>query len=229
MSSEPVVRDLRPEDAEAVARLHIEGIHKGFISSLGLKFTTALYEAIAASPYGFGYVVELDGRVVGFATWATDLGALYKSVLLRKGHKLIFVLARRLLSFKNIKRMCETLLYASRAEKMSFPPAEFLSMAISPEGRRKGLASQLVQKGFAECARRGVDKLKILACADLEAINKMYERLGFERVTQIESHGVLSNVYVVPTDFFQITQKPAGPGSLVHPSPPPPEGGGQPR
>ena len=73
---------------------------------------------------------------------------------------------------------------------------------------------------------QGYANVKILACADLEAINKMYERLGFERVAQIENHGVLSNVYVVPTDFFQMTQKPDSP---VCPSPPPPGGGGQPR
>jgi len=33
--------------AKPIAKLHIEGINEGFISSLGIDFVTSLYEAIA--------------------------------------------------------------------------------------------------------------------------------------------------------------------------------------
>jgi hypothetical protein len=36
-----------------IAKLHIEGISTGFISSLGIDFVTALYEAIAKSKLNF--------------------------------------------------------------------------------------------------------------------------------------------------------------------------------
>ncbi len=42
-------KQLQSEHAEQVARLHIEGIRTGFISSLGIDFVTALYEANAKS------------------------------------------------------------------------------------------------------------------------------------------------------------------------------------
>ena len=42
--------------AEQVARLHIEGIPAGFVSSLGLEFVTTLYEAIIRTKTSFGFV-----------------------------------------------------------------------------------------------------------------------------------------------------------------------------
>ena len=60
------------KDAEEVAKLHIEGIHKGFISTLGVTFVKALYEAIAESEYGFGYVAKLDDRVKGFIAFTEN-------------------------------------------------------------------------------------------------------------------------------------------------------------
>jgi RimJ/RimL family protein N-acetyltransferase len=41
------IRQLRVEDARQVAELHITGIQTGFISSLGIDFVTAVYQAIA--------------------------------------------------------------------------------------------------------------------------------------------------------------------------------------
>jgi len=47
------LRPITSLDAPAVAALHIEGIGTGFISSLGIDFVTALYEAIAKSKLNF--------------------------------------------------------------------------------------------------------------------------------------------------------------------------------
>jgi hypothetical protein len=64
------------------------------------------------------------------------------------------------------------------------------------------LASRFVKTGFEECRRRGVKELKILAATTIGPINKMYEKFGFKVAAQIENHGIVSNVYVVPTDHF---------------------------
>jgi ribosomal protein S18 acetylase RimI-like enzyme len=200
--SEVHIRELRPEDAREAAKLHISGIPTSFIGSLGLDFVTALYEAIAISNYGYGFVAEADGRIVGFATFATNLNALYKSVIIRKGPRLAFSLAAKMFSFSRIKKALETLFYPARIKKMDLPDAEFLSMVIVEEARGKGLATQMVRKGFAEAAARGIKKLKILAAIDIRPINAMYEKFGFTLVSRIENHGILSNVYVADTNHF---------------------------
>jgi len=74
---------------------------------------------------------------------------------------------------------------------------------ISEEARGQGLATKLVQKGFEEGARRGVKELKVFAAVGIKAGNKMYEKLGFKLVGQMDSHGITSNVYVASTNHFQ--------------------------
>jgi ribosomal protein S18 acetylase RimI-like enzyme len=196
-----------PEHAAEVAELHISGIGTGFISSLGSGFTTALYQGIAKSGDGFGFVALKDGKVIGFSSFTTNLGGLYKSVLLRSGLKFMFILAWRMFSFQRIKKVFETLFYPSRIKKLDLPSAEFLSMSISEAGRGKGLATRLMQKGFDECSSRGIDKIKIFAAVDIVGINKMYEKYGFDLACQMENHGVVSNVYVAETGKNYVERK----------------------
>lgn len=82
---------------------------------------------------------------------------------------------------------------------MNLPSAELLSIVIAEEGRGKGLAKQLIEKGLKECTNRGIDKIKVLVGADNKPANELYQKCGFELVGQIENHGVLSNIYVVET------------------------------
>ena len=190
---------LSPEHAHEVARLHISGIHTGFISSLGIDFVTFLYEAIAESESGFGFVAQRNGEVVGFVAFTTNVNVLYKSVIRRNGLKLALVLARKMFSPATIKKVSETLIYPSRVKKMNLPLAELLSIAVAPQARAKGLATELTQVGFAECVDRRIRKIKVLVGADNSPANKLYLRCGFSLVTQIDSHGIMSNIYVVET------------------------------
>ncbi|MHC4926743.1 MAG: GNAT family N-acetyltransferase [Planctomycetota bacterium] len=188
--------------AQGAAKLHIEGIHMGFISTLGLDFVTSLYTAIAEHDASFGYVALIGDQVVGFATFTTDLKSLYKSVVKKKAFKFMFLLARKMFSWQVIRKVFETLFYPSRIKKLELPEAEFLSMAVSPAARGHGLATRFVKKGFDECSQKGIKELKILAAEKIGPINAMYQKFGFKIYTQIENHGVVSNVYVVPTSHF---------------------------
>jgi ribosomal protein S18 acetylase RimI-like enzyme len=194
---------LSPEHAEQVAKLHISGIYKGFISSLGTDFVTALYCAIAESKHSICMVAVKDNRVLGFAAFTTNLHDLYRSLIFKRGLKFFLILFRRMLSLGTVKKIFETLFYPARIKKMNLPEAEFLSMAIADEARGKGLATKLVRRGFDECAKLGVKELKIFARVDLQAINSMYKKLGFKLAGQMKNHGIVSNVYVARTDHFE--------------------------
>lgn len=187
---------LRTTHASRIAKLHIEGIETGFISSLGIDFVTVLYEAIAKNKSSFGFVAEENDKILGFVAFTTNLNKLYKSVILKKGLRFVFLLAGKMFSLKRMKKVFETLLYPSRIKKMNLPSAELLSIVVVEEGRSKGLATTLMQKGLAECVRRGIEKVKVLVGADNEPANKLYLKCGFELVGQIDNHGVISNIYV---------------------------------
>jgi len=191
---------LLPEHSNEVAKLHISGIPTGFISSYGIDFVTALYEAIATSEHGFGFVALKDTKIVGFSSFTTDVSALYKCVIFRNSIRFALALSKKMLSFHTAKAVFETLFYPKRIKKMNLPSAEFLSMVVAKEARGMGLATALMKSGFHEYAKNGIEKIKILAAVHIVPINKMYEKNGFDLVAQIKNHGVLSNIYVTYTD-----------------------------
>lgn len=195
------VRDITIQDAAEVANLHIEGINTGFISSLGIDFVTALYEAIAQDTSSFGFVVEENDRTLGFVAFTEDLDKLYRAVIVKKGIRFILLLARGVFSLRRLKKILETLFYPARIKKANLPRAELLSIVIAEEQQGRGLATILMQKGLTECSRRKIEKVKVLVGADNERANKLYLKCGFELVRQIDNHGVLSNIYVRRTNL----------------------------
>lgn len=187
---------LNKSHSASVARLHIEGISTGFISSLGVGFVSALYEAIAEDDNSFGFVAIEGDKVLGFVAFTANLSKLYKSVLVKNGFRFFFILSGKLISLNTIKKIWSNLFYPKKMKEMDLPDAELLSIAVAPEGRGKGIAGQLTQAGFNECAKRGIDKVKVLVAADNDAANKLYVKCGFEFETRIDSHGHISNIYI---------------------------------
>lgn len=194
-----VITDIKHDHAAHIAKLHMQGISTGFISSLGIGFVTALYEAIAENESSFGFVAEQENRILGFVAFSTNLSKLYKYVILKKGFKFAFVLIRKMFSFKVLKKVWENIFYPSKMAKLDLPDAELLSIVVAPQGRGKGIAKQPVGAGFRECKMRGIDKVKVLVAVQNEMANKLYLKCGFELVAQIKNHGIFSNVYVVDT------------------------------
>jgi len=186
--------------AHDIAQLHIQGINTGFISSLGIDFVAALYEAIAQSKSSFGFAVEDNGKVLGFVTFTTNLNKLYKSIIAKKGWRFALLLAGKIFSLQRVKKVFETLFYPNRVKKMHLPSAELLSIVVNPGQCRRGLATQLVQKGFEHCQKIGLNKVKVLVAADNEPANKLYLKCGFKLVGQIDNHGVKSNIYQAQTN-----------------------------
>ncbi|MDH4201594.1 MAG: GNAT family N-acetyltransferase [Phycisphaerae bacterium] len=200
-----MIEPLQKHNAAQIAQLHIAGIPTGFISSLGKKFVAALYEAIAESPYGFGLVYEADGRVVGFVAFSTDIKGLYKSIIKKNVISFGFLLCGKLFSFQTIKKIFETLFYPSRSETQELPKAELLSIAVAETERGKGIAKTLIRQGLEECCSRKIEKVKVLVADFNKPANILYQKIGFKQISQIENHGIVSNVYVVSTDHFSKT------------------------
>ncbi len=203
MSQEVQVVPMRPEYAVQIARLHKEGIPTGFLSSLGESFLTDLYKAISQSSDGFGFVVRKDGEILGFVAFASDLQKLYKQVIRKKGLKLILILIPRLLSMRTIRKIYENIFYPKKTENLNLPSAELLSIVVSSNNQGKGFAQKLIEMGFRECRRRNISEVKVLVAESNLLANRLYQKTGFQLATKIESHAVISNVYIASTDYFE--------------------------
>ena len=198
---------LQSVHTKRVAELHIQGIANGFISSLGINFVKSLYEAISQSKDCFGFVVEENSSVLGFVAFATNINKLYRSVVPKKGPHFAFLLMGKMFSLNRIRNMLETLFYPCRINKLNLPSSELLALVVAPKERRKGRATQLLKAGFQQCQKQGIEKIKVLVGAANEPANKLYLKCGFEFVGQIESHGVISNIYVANTVKKRIDEK----------------------
>ena len=190
------LKDLEAIYARQIAVLHIKCISTGFISSMGIDFVTALYEAIAQSKSSFGIVAIRNEKVLGFAAFTLNINDLYKSIIWKKGLRFALLLAGRMLSLKRLKKIFETIFYPARIKKMNLPSAELLSIAVASEEQRKGLAGQLIEKGFQHYKETGIEKVKVLIGVENKAGNQLYLKHGFEPTGQINNHSVLSNIYV---------------------------------
>jgi len=197
---------LSKEHAMQVANLHIFGIPTGFISSLGLPFVTRLYEAIASSSDAFGFVHVEDGNVIGFIAFTTNLKNLYRSICRKAGFRFFLILLKRIFSWKTMKKVYETLFYPNRIDKLNLPDAELLSIVVSESARAKGIGRKLMRQGLTECSNRGIRDVKVLVADFNQPANRFYQNAGFQIRTQIENHGIVSNVYVVSTDHFEKRQ-----------------------
>ncbi|MFC1738288.1 GNAT family N-acetyltransferase [Planctomycetota bacterium] len=187
---------LQKQNMSGVAHLHVSCISTGFISSLGLDFLTALYEAIVKDFNSFCLVAEDQGKVLGFVAFTENLGRLYKSAVKSNGIKLILAIGLKMFHPSVCQRIIQNIFYPSKTDKMDLPKAELLSIVVDPAFQGKGIAKQLCQAGLVQCRKRGIDKVKVLVAANNEPANRLYIKCGFELVIQVDSHSIPSNIYV---------------------------------
>lgn len=180
-----------------MAALHISGINRGFISSLGPAFVSALYEALAVDENSVVLVARENDKIVGFAAFCSDIRKLYRVAALKHGIRFAWLLGIKLLSWSRLKKLLGTVLYPFQKNTLVLPAAELLATAISQDARGRGIGAMLVRQGLAECKKCGILQVKVLVAADNVAANKLYHKCGFKLVCQIESHGILSNICVV--------------------------------
>jgi len=182
--------------AEQIAKLHIQGIQTGFISTLGLDFVKELYQSVAESESCFGFIEEEENIVLGYVALTTNLRDLFKRAIFRGFHRFLPLLLGKIFSIKRLENIFETLFYYRKVKKLNLPEAELLSIVVSKPQQGRGIAKRLIQETIKECNKRNIREVKVLVDASNNAANDLYFHNGFHITYQISSHGVLSNIYV---------------------------------
>ncbi len=184
---------------EKIAYLHRENIKTGFLSKLGLPFLTLLYYTMSNSANAFCVVAIDNNKIVGFSSGAICISAFYKDFLKVHFLKASMILLPKVLNFRFLKKMIETLFYPAR-KKQNLPMTELLSIALDKNYRGKGIAEQLFGKIVEEFRSRDIKCFKVVVGSELIAARKFYEKMGGVFCTEIEVHnGKKSRVYVWET------------------------------
>lgn len=181
-----------------VAQLHIACIDRGFLSTLGPGFLALMYQAIDETE-GAVLLVETDdtGRVTGFVTGGTGMGAIYRRML-RRWPRLIATLAPSLINPRKVKRILEILRHSRGGDAPAgLPDHELLSIAVSRDARRGGVAARLYRGLSDRFAAMGADGFRIVVGESLGPAHAFYRRMGAEPAAEISVHdGASSTVYV---------------------------------
>jgi ribosomal protein S18 acetylase RimI-like enzyme len=183
--TEARLRSATTDDAMAIARLHIEMITKGFLSTLGPRFLKVLYSALIESEYGRVLVVDAQQTVLGFIAGATDTSRFYKEFSRRYRWTALRTLLPALARPRTWKRIWETLRYGTGESEVR---AELLSMAVTPAAQGLGWGRRLVEALLEEVHGEGHLQMKVIVGADNTVARALYEKSGFVGATRFEVH-----------------------------------------
>lgn len=209
MNSVPrvAVRRATPEDARAIAALHVASISEGFLATLGHDFLMRVYRRLSRSDHGALWVAvtEPNGdahadalaslpRVAGFVALAHDTTRFYRDFLVRDG---VAAFARNLVPLtRAVPRTFETLRYGLRGTA-ELPDAEILALAVDSACLRRGVARALLGAATGHLVTRGIEAARVVTTVDNIAARAAYTSAGFEPHSRTEVHrGVEQDVLV---------------------------------
>jgi ribosomal protein S18 acetylase RimI-like enzyme len=190
------IRRATVRDADALARLHRDGMPDAFLPALGSGVMRRMYRALATDRDAVALVAENGAGIVGFATGTTSVRRSYRRFLIRHGIPAAVAAAPRLVRPAVLHRLREIASYPDGDGQL--PEAELLSIAVAPEGRNRGLGQSLVREAIDGLGASGAPEVKVVVGATNEPANRLYERTGFHLKARIDVHaGTASNVWVI--------------------------------
>lgn len=191
-------RPMRREDVHRqVAKLHREGIDRGFLATLGEEFLTQMYAAIDAGPDSVLIVESTSGSVTGFVSGAGRMGPIYRRML-RRPLALALALLPAVVNPTRLRRIIEILRYG-RADALppGVPDPELLSIVVAASSRGQGVADRLYGRLVEHFRLRGESGFRIVVGSSLAPAHSFYRRMGAQPIGEIEVHrGERSVVYV---------------------------------
>ena len=193
-----VIRPATGADAAAMARLHADGMPEAFLPTLGPRFLSRLYRALAADPDAVALVAEGVDGVVGFAAGVPSVGGFYRRFARGQGPAAALAAAPRLVRPSVARRLLETVRYPAAGNGNGpLPDAELLSIAVAPGWRAGGTGRALADGVLDGLAGRGVDDIKVVVGAANQGANRFYAKVGFRDAGQLTVHqGTPSNVWI---------------------------------
>jgi ribosomal protein S18 acetylase RimI-like enzyme len=190
------IRLLREEDCCEAAVLRLSEQEWGFLPAMGLSFQCELLKGTCRSKWGFGLIcVGENGKIVGLIYAATNLGRYYKSILLRRGHMLVWwALPKVLKQPKLLNGIVQYLIYPVRLPGKEIE-AEWLTMVIDREHRNRGIAKALTASLIEEYRKRLTKTFRSTVAIRNTVTCRLHDKFGFTLLGTFPLCGDRINVY----------------------------------
>lgn len=183
-----------------IALIHMQELKSGFLSSLGIRLLSGLYNTIIKQGI---LLVSIEGqRIDGFISFSPNTKKLMIGFLISSPLNFLRLSLRFFRNPAFLRKSVETLSVPFKSShrnnsKSDLPYAELLSIAVDSTIQKSGIGSQLLMALENEIRGIGIREYKVIAGANLVSANQFYLKNGFTFLKQITIHGnELSNVYV---------------------------------
>ncbi|MDQ3190539.1 MAG: GNAT family N-acetyltransferase [Bacteroidota bacterium] len=197
MIKKEIIKNFTDDEIAQIARLHINNIKSGFLSSLGEDFLKLIYFSIQKKGVLIG--LRSDNSVIGFVSGVEDINAVYYEFIKKNFFKAFFFILPKMISFNVIKKVVEIALYPlqKKIDKIELPKAELLSIVMEPDQRGTGGAEVLYKELVKDFQGKNIEKFKIIVGAKLIGAQKFYSKMGALQLDSINIHkGEKSWVYL---------------------------------
>lgn len=180
-----------------VADLHIACMPDGFLTTLGPRFLSLMYQAIDEGESSVLILSREGDQIAGFVAASSSMAPIYRGML-QHWPRLFSALLPSLFLPRRLRRILEIVRYSSSRElPVNRAQAELLSIGVDAPFRGRGHADQLYEDLCEHCRRRGIPEFKIVVGVTLEQAHRFYRRMGALPADQIEVHkGQTSKVYI---------------------------------
>ena len=181
---------------EAVARIHMESINLGFLTSLGEPFLALLYQAIDRDSHSTLIVELQNDRIIGFIAGGTGMKSVIKE-LLKEWPKVTCALLPSIFKLSVLRKVFDLLWLASHHKPIKdAPPAELLSVAVTSEFRGLGVGMRLYRALENHFRAAGHHAFCVVVGETLDLAHHFYLNVGAEKIGYMFMHkGNRSVVY----------------------------------
>lgn len=185
------IRAATTADLAAMAHIHATSGTPGLLSDLGEAFLRDVYYAgLLASPSGEAQVIEIGGKIAGFATYSPDSRRLFGDIFRRRIATTLLALARASLRKPRVSLdFAQTVLTVDKKGEGSDIAAEAVSLEVDPAYQGLGLGFLLLQSAVTELRAAGATRIKARILADNVAVERLHPPLGFHRGATFRLHG----------------------------------------
>jgi len=190
-----MIRLAKENNIDSIMELFTRYIDNSFFAGLGKSFLRTFLKALIQSTYALNFVYAIDSRVVGFICSTYNCSSFFKEIFIKKGFALLTVVLSSILKKPTIlKELWGGLLYARRTMGDS-TKAEFLFIAIEPDFRLQGVATQFINHTLMEMKKRGIQKVRVSTDQSNMAVNRLLQKLSFELMGSFRLFGKRMYLY----------------------------------
>jgi ribosomal protein S18 acetylase RimI-like enzyme len=176
------LRSMKPEDVNAVVRLHVSAFPGFFLTLLGARFLRVFYERFPADTSAIAIVaVDETEHVLGFVVGASNPSGFYRRILKRYWIRFALAAAPTVARRPSIAGRVAQALRHPGANPAGDRVAGLFSIAVGPDSQGRSVGRILLSEFLSSARARGCTAVQLTTDANAnERTNAFYRAGGFE-------------------------------------------------